>query len=111
MGLAWLGRTLAPVTSQEPCHNGGSYQPKQQVTLLQYSLGERRVRTQTGGCAERGTRATAEPRVPGEPLLSGHPEADPLWDCLWQGTVLLLLGQRHSLAACQLPGPLLPAFT
>ncbi|XP_054135035.1 LOW QUALITY PROTEIN: inositol 1,4,5-trisphosphate receptor-interacting protein-like 1 [Melozone crissalis] len=59
------------VAQQEPqCDNGGSCQEEQQVTLPQCSLGERRVSTQTGGCAERGERPTAETRVFGERLLS-----------------------------------------
>ncbi|XP_016151606.1 PREDICTED: uncharacterized protein LOC107603350 [Ficedula albicollis] len=40
----------------------------------------------TGGCAERRTRAAGR-RVPGEPPLSRHPEANSLQDCLRQGTV------------------------
>ncbi|XP_063249670.1 inositol 1,4,5-trisphosphate receptor-interacting protein-like 1 [Prinia subflava] len=45
------------------------------------------ARTQTGGCAERRARATAEMPVPGEPLLTGHPEAGPWRERLRQGLI------------------------
>ncbi|RMC13360.1 hypothetical protein DUI87_10895 [Hirundo rustica rustica] len=54
-GLDWPGCTLAPVTSQHQCHNGGSYQEEQQVTPAQYSLGLIRYPQQAGNGLDEAT--------------------------------------------------------